>query len=87
LTQLNELTLDYNFNQELNIPLNIKKLNLNYNNINLIENLPNSIEELNLGCNFNQPLINLSNSIKIISFDPNGNFNEELNNLPIGYDK
>jgi len=93
---IKQLTLGYNFNQDLNIPPNIKKLNLNYNNINLIDNLPNGIEELEFGCSFNLPLTNLLNSIKIISFNVNSKYDKELNNLPnfleklylpIGYNK
>jgi len=82
LTQLVELTLGKHFNQELNIPSNIKKLKLNCNNINLIENLPNGIEELKLDYNFNLPLTNLPNSIKIISFYEKSKYDIELNNLP-----
>jgi hypothetical protein len=79
---LEQLTLGNNFNQELNIPSNIRILNLDITNINLIENLTNNIEELNLGRNFNSELNNLPNSIKIIRFDIYSRYNLELNNLP-----
>ena len=86
-TQLEELTLGNHFLQEINIPLSIKKLKLDCNNLNLIENLPNSIEELDLDCNFNLSLTNLPNSIKIISFDPYSEYNQPLTNLPYFLEK
>jgi hypothetical protein len=82
LIMLEQLSLGNDFNQELNIPSNIRILNLDITNINLIENLTNNIEELNFGWNFNLELNNLPNSIKIIRFDIDSYYNSELNNLP-----
>jgi len=74
--------LGLKFDQELNIPSNIKKLKLDCDNIKLIEKLPNSIVELEFDYYFVIPLTNLQNSIKIISFNVNSKYNKELNNLP-----
>ena len=78
---LTHLAFGWNFNQPINL-LNVKYLNLNCNNINLIENLPNSIEEIELGNNFNLELLNLPNSIKKICLCYYGRYNKELNCLP-----
>ena len=48
----------------------------------MTENLPNSIEELNLGYYFYLELDNLPNSIKIIKFNSESKYDNELNNLP-----
>ena len=65
----------------MEIPYNIKYLNLNCNNQNIVENLPNSIVELVLCYDFDLELNNLPTSIKKISIR-NPNYNKELNNLP-----
>ena len=70
-----------NFNQNLNIPFNIKYLKLNCNNQNIIDYLHNNIEELELDLDFNLELNNLPTSIKKILF-LNSDYNWELNNLP-----
>ena len=75
------LTLGYHFDQPLNLS-NIKYLELNFNNINLIENLPNSIEEIKFGNWFNLELNNLPNSVKKISFSKYSDYDKELNCLP-----
>ena len=82
LTNLQQLTLGYNFNQRLDIPFNIRILTLDCNNQYMIDYLPNSIEELNLGLNFNLKLNDLPSSIKKISFDVNSQYNLDLNCLP-----
>ena len=87
LTNLTHLTLDYCFNQELEIPFNIHVLILGCNNKHLIENLPDSIVELHLLENFNLELSNLPSSIKTISFHKNSSYNKELNNLPKSLEK
>ena len=63
---MQELTLNYYFNNKINIPSNIKIIKLGYYNINLIDYLPDNIEELNLEYYCNLKLINLPSSIKII---------------------
>jgi hypothetical protein len=78
---LTHLTLGYKFNQKVNIPSNLKYLNIDSNNPDIIENLPNSIEELELGTHFNLELNNLPNSVHTIRFNVNSNYNHELNNL------
>ena len=82
LTNLTFLSLGYNFNQLLDLPLNIEILSLNCDNLYLIENLPNSVKELYLGYNFNLKLNNLPSSIEGIIFHEKSKYNQELNNLP-----
>jgi hypothetical protein len=82
LTKLEYLELGWRFNQQLDLPHNIKILSLGCNNVGIIENLPNSIEELNLGAYFNLELNNLPSSIKIIKFDKSSHYRKTLNNLP-----
>ena len=75
------LTFGHHFNQRVNLP-NIKYLQIDCNNIDIIENLPNSIEEIIFGSRFNLELQNLPNSIKKISFDYYGDYDKKLNCLP-----
>ena len=75
------LTFGKEFNQRVNLP-NIKYLQIDCNNIDIIENLPNSIEEIIFGMWFNLKLQNLPNSIKKISFYYDSRYNNELNCLP-----
>ena len=82
-----ELTIGYEFNQEINIPLNIEKLKLDCNNINLIKNLLNSIVKLEFCYCFDLELNNLQNSIKILLFDKDSCYCKELNNLPYFLEK
>ena len=82
LTQLSQLIFGRNFNQNFDIPANIKIIKLNCNNKYIIDNLPNNIEELYLDLEFNLELDDLPNSIKIIKFDSDSEFNKQLNNLP-----
>ena len=87
LTQLQQLTFGYKFNQELDIQTNVKILKLDCNNKKIIDYLPNSIEELYLGYNFDLELNDLPNSIKILLFDCDSKYNKELNNLPKSLEK
>ena len=76
------LTFGWNFNQQVNLP-NIKYLEIDCNNIDIIENLPNSVEEIEFDYYFDLELFNLPNSIKKISFIGYYNkYNKELNCLP-----
>ena len=75
------LTFGNHFNQQVNLP-NIKYLQIDCNNIDVIENLPNSVEEIKFGEYFGLELQNLPNSIKKISFYYDSKFNKELNCLP-----
>ena len=81
LINLQQLTLGYEFKQKLEIPFNIRILNLECNNQYIINNLPDSIEELELGIWFNLKLDNLPSSMRIIRIK-NVKYNWELNNLP-----
>jgi hypothetical protein len=81
LTSLEQLTLDCLFDQQLDLPSNIKYLVLDCNNQYIIDNLHNNIEELTLSYGFDLELNNLPSSIKKIIFD-NQNYDKELNNLP-----
>jgi len=76
---LTHLTFGKYFNQEINIPLNIKSLNMyQCNNQYIIDNLHNNIEELIIYDN-DLNLDNLPNSIKKIYII---HYKKELNNLP-----
>ena len=75
---LTHLTFEWNFNQEIYIPFNVKSLNMYCNNQYIIDNLHNNIEELRI-CNTNLNLDNLPNSIKKIYIPY---YTKELNNLP-----
>ena len=79
--KLTHLTFGSQFNQQVKLP-NIKYICIGYNNQNLIDNLPNSIIKLELGYYFNLKLNDLPTSIKIIKFNNESEYNEELNNLP-----
>ena len=81
LINLQQLTLGHEFKQKLEIPFNIRILNLNCNNQYIIDNLPNSIEELELGIYFNLKLDDLPSSMRIIRIE-NEKYDRELNNLP-----
>ena len=87
LTQLQQLTWGYDFNQELNIPYSVKILKLNCNNRKITDYLPNTIEELYLDKNFNLDLNDLPSSIKILSFNSESDYNKDLNNLPQSLEK
>ena len=76
-------TFGYEFNQLVDLPLNIVYLKLDCNNTSIIDYLPSSIEELELGEYFNLELNNLPNSIKKIIFPGLSQFNHELNCLPL----
>jgi hypothetical protein len=82
LTQLQQLSLGYRFNQQFDIPLNIKILYLNCNNRYIIDYLSNNIEELYFGKNFDLELNDLPSSIKKIIFNKQSIYNKPLNNLP-----
>ena len=75
------LNFGFHFNQQVNLP-NIKYIQIDCNNIDIIDNLPNSIKEIEFGYNFGLELQNLPNSIKKISFHPDSRYDKELNCLP-----
>ena len=70
------------FNQNYDIPPNIKYLTLNCNNQYVIEHLPNSIVELELGYGFNLEMNNLPTSIKKLVISKYSDYNIKLNCLP-----
>jgi hypothetical protein len=77
------LTLGYNFNQQINIPSSIKYLILEYDNKQyIVDNLPNGIEELEFVQIENLELSNLSSGIKKIIFNKSFDYNNDLNCLP-----
>ena len=76
---LTHLTFGRCFNQEIDIPLNVKSLNMWYcNDQYMIDNLHNNIEELII-YETNLNLDNLPNSIKKFHIQW---YKKELNNLP-----
>ncbi len=79
---LTHLTFGYFFNQQCNIPPNIKYLKLNCNNIYIINSLPNSVTELELDYNFNLEMNNLPTSIKKLAIGKDSYYNMDLNCLP-----
>ena len=81
-SNLTYLTIDYNFNKKVNLPHNIKYLNLRCNNQYIIDYLPDGIEELEFGMNFTLELNNLPSTIKKIVFPICCRYNKELNCLP-----
>ena len=87
LPNLTDLTLGSDFNENLDIPSNIKILSLACKNQYIIDSLPNSIEQLNLYHTFDSQLDNLPNTIKKISFNRLTTYriypyDKPLNNLP-----
>jgi len=73
------------FNQNLDLPFNIKYLQLKCNNQYIIDNLHNNIEKLRLDSNINLKLNDLPSSIKKLIFNNDcyiPNYNNKLNNLP-----
>ena len=76
------MQLPAKYDKKVNLPFNIKFLQLNCDNQYLIDNLPNGIEELELEFYFNLELNNLPTSIKSILFNKLSKYNKELNCLP-----
>ena len=73
-----------NFNFTLdNLPEGLESLKLNYGFNKPINNLPKSLKNLECGELFNQPIDNLPENLESLAF-LNGDFNQEINLLPIG---
>ena len=81
---ITNLTLGLEFEQQYDIPSNIKYLKLNSNNQYIINYLPNSIAELELelGEYFDLQIENLPTSIKKLIIDKKSVYNLDLNCLP-----
>jgi hypothetical protein len=80
-SELTYLCLCEKFNQQIDIPANIKCLELGNDNQYIVDNLPNGIEELKFHIK-NLELSNLPSGIKKIIFYEYCVFNKELNCLP-----
>lgn len=65
------------------VEIHVVLLSSGFNSEIPVEAFPSTVRVLMLGRKFNQPLDNLPDGIELIVFPDDGDFDQELNNLPV----